>query len=207
MLNRTNIRSVVGVVLDPVARGLVRIGVSPDVVTVVGTIGVSAAALWFFPDGEFVAGVLVILLFIFSDMLDGAMARQIGRSGSWGAFLDSTLDRIADGFVFGALVVWAARTQSDATLAAALICLVGGAAISYAKARAEGLGMTCNVGIAERSERLIIILVAAFITGVGVQWALPVAMWVLAALTVVTVGQRMMEVRRQSVAAKPEAQE
>lgn len=201
MLNQTNARAAVSKVLDPVAGGLIRIGVTPDAVTVVGTLGVSLAALVFFPRGEFVWGVVVIMLFIFSDMIDGAMARAMGRSGKWGAFLDSTLDRIADGFVFGALVVWAARTQADPTVAAALICLVGGAVISYAKARAEGLGMTCNVGIAERTERLIIILLAAFLYGLGVPYILPAAMWLLAVLTVITVYQRMAHVYRQDRAA------
>ena len=199
MLNQTNIRSGLAKVLDPVASGLLKLGLTPDMITVIGTVGVSAAALIFFPSGKFVVGVLVIVLFIFSDMIDGAMARQQQRSGPWGAFLDSTLDRVADGFVFAALVVWAAKTQSNTTLAAALICLVGGFLVSYAKARAEGLGMTCNIGVAERSERLIIILVAAFVYGLGVAYVLPAALWVLAALVALTVAQRFAVIHRQSV--------
>jgi CDP-diacylglycerol---glycerol-3-phosphate 3-phosphatidyltransferase len=203
VLNQTNARSVVATVVEPVARGLIKIGLSPDAVTLIGTIGVSTAALVFFPDGRFAIGVLVIVLFVFSDLLDGTMARMLGRKGPWGAFLDSTLDRVADGFLFGALLIWAARTQSNLTVAAAMICLVGGMVISYAKARAEGLGMQCNVGIAERTERLIIILLAAFIYGLGVPYVLPGAMWVLAVLTVITVGQRVMHVRRMSQSAAP----
>ncbi|MCB0916540.1 MAG: CDP-alcohol phosphatidyltransferase family protein [Actinobacteria bacterium] len=198
MLNQTGARAAASRIIDPVAGGLIKIGLTPDAVTLIGTIGVSATALWFFPRGQFVVGVLVIMLFIFSDMLDGAMARKMGRSGSWGAFLDSTLDRIADGFVFGALLIWAARTQSDPTVAAALICLVGGMVISYARARAEGLGMTGNVGIAERTERLVLILLAAFVYGLGVPYVLPAAMWILAVLSIVTVLQRMIHVYRQA---------
>ena len=197
MLNQTNARAVVGHVIDPIASSLVKAGVSPDTVTIVGTVGVSLSALIFFPGGHFIAGVLIIMLFIFSDMIDGAMARMSGRSGPWGAFLDSTLDRVADGFVFGSILIWAARSQSNWTVAAALICLVGGALISYAKARAEGLGLDCNVGIAERTERLILILLAAFVAGFGVPYVLPAALWLLAALTVVTVYQRIAHVRRQ----------
>lgn len=200
MLNQTGARSAASKILDPVAGGLIKIGLTPDSVTLIGTVGVSATALWFFPRGQFAIGVLVIMLFIFSDMLDGAMARKLGRSGPWGAFLDSTLDRIADGFVFGALLIWAARTQSDATVAAALLCLVGGMVISYARARAEGLGMTCNVGIAERTERLVLILLAAFIYGLGVPYVLPASLWLLAALSVITVIQRIVHVHRQAVA-------
>ena len=198
MLNQTGARAAASRIIDPVAGGLIKIGLTPDAVTLIGTIGVSATALWFFPRGQFVVGVLVIMLFIFSDMLDGAMARKMGRSGPWGAFLDSTLDRIADGFVFGALLIWAARTQSDPTVAAALICLVGGMVISYARARAEGLGMTGNVGIAERTERLVLILLAAFVYGLGVPYVLPAAMWILAVLSIVTVLQRMIHVYRQA---------
>ena len=198
MLNQTGARAVAAKVLDPIASGLLRIGLTPDIVTVIGTIGVSAAAVIFFPSGNFVVGFLVILLFIFSDMIDGAMARKMGRSGPWGAFLDSTLDRVADGFVFGSLLIWAARSQSAATVAAALICLVAGAVISYAKARAEGLGMTCNVGIAERTERLMLALFAALLAGLGVPYVLPAALWILAALSVLTVWQRMAVVYRQA---------
>lgn len=199
MLNQTNARSLAAKVIDPVARGLVRAHVSPDAVTIVGTIGVSTAALVFFPGGHFVVGCLIILLFIFSDMLDGSMARLTGRSGPWGAFLDSTLDRVADGFVFTAILIWAVRSQSTWTIAAALICLIGGMVISYAKARAEGLGLDCNVGIAERTERLVIAILAAFIYGLGVPYVLPAGLWILAALTLVTVGQRMIHVRRQAL--------
>ncbi len=206
MLNQTNARAVVGHVIDPIASSLVKAGVSPDTVTIVGTVGVSLTALLFFPGGHFIAGVLIIMLFIFSDMIDGAMARMSGRSGPWGAFLDSTLDRVADGFVFGSILIWAARSQSSWTVAAALICLVGGALISYAKARAEGLGLDCNVGIAERTERLILVLLAAFVAGFGVPYILPFALWLLAALSVVTVYQRIAHVRRQiPPAPKPAA--
>ena len=198
VLNQTNIRSGLSKVLDPLANGLLKIGLSPDLVTLIGTVGVSLGALVFFPRGEFVIGVLVIILFVFSDMIDGAMARIQKRTGPWGAFLDSSLDRVADGFIFGSLVIWAARTQSEATVLAALLCLVGGFLISYAKARAEGLGMTCNVGVAERSERLIIILTAAFIYGLGVAYVLPAALWVLTGLIALTVAQRFAVVYRQS---------
>lgn len=200
MLNQTNARAVVGKVINPVAGALVRMGVSPDAVTITGTVGVSLAAVIFLPSGHFVVGVIIIMLFIFSDMIDGAMARMTHRKGPWGAFLDSTLDRIADGFVFGSILIWAASTQSALTTAAALIALVASTVISYAKARAEGLGLTCNIGIAERTERLILVLAAAFVYGLGVPYVLPAALWVLSALAVLTVAQRVALVHRQSMA-------
>jgi len=200
VLNQTNARAVAAHVINPVARALVKLHISPDVVTIIGTIGVSTGALLFFPSGQFVLGFIIIIIFVSSDMLDGAMARMTGRSGPWGAFLDSTLDRVADGLVFTALLIWAVRSQSVWTVTAAIICLVGGMVISYAKARAEGLGLDCNVGIAERTERLMIALLAALIFGLGVPYVLPAGLWLLAVLTVITVGQRMWHVRKQALA-------
>ena len=131
-------------------------GATPDLVTVIGTVGVCVGALFFFPRGQFVWGVLFTTVFVFADTLDGTMARLSGRTSSWGAFLDSTLDRFGDAAVFGGLVLYYTR-QSDgaATAWAALGCLVFGFVTSYARARAEGLGLRgANVGIAERADRL-----------------------------------------------------
>jgi CDP-diacylglycerol--glycerol-3-phosphate 3-phosphatidyltransferase len=190
-------------VTEPVARRLASWGVTPDALTIIGTIGVSGGALGFYPRGQFFVGTLVITAFVFSDMLDGAVARVRGSTGRWGAFLDSTLDRIADGAVFGALALWYAGDGDSITMCAvSLYVLVAGVVTSYAKARAESLGMTCNVGIAERSERLIAILV---LTGLSGLFDLPVlrdiGLWGLAAATTITVAQRIIEVRRQSRAA------
>ncbi|HVB26616.1 MAG TPA: CDP-alcohol phosphatidyltransferase family protein, partial [Mycobacteriales bacterium] len=173
-----------------------------DVVTVVGTAGVVAGALAFYPRGRFFLGTVVITCFVFSDLVDGAIARARGSAGVWGAFLDSSLDRIGDGAVFGGLVLYYAGRGHSPTLAAvALYDLVAGAVTSYVKARAEGLGLRCDVGLAERSERLIIVLVA---TGLSGLFALPVlrsiALWGLAAATTITVAQRLIAVHRQAVA-------
>jgi len=194
-------------VVEPIARKMVAIGITPDALTVVGTLGVSAGALAFYPRGEFFVGTLVITAFVFSDLMDGAVARVRGTSGPWGAFLDSTLDRVGDGAVFGALALWYAGDGNNTTLCAvALYDLIAGVVTSYAKARAESLGMTCNVGIAERSERLIAILV---LTGLSGLFDLPVlraiALWGLAAATSITVVQRIVEVRKQAKAAAPVA--
>ena len=192
-------------VTEPVARRLAGWGVTPDALTIVGTFGVAGGALGFYPRGQFFVGTLVITAFVFSDLLDGAVARVRGSSGRWGAFLDSTLDRIGDGAVFGALALWYAGDGDSTTLCAvALYDLVAGVVTSYAKARAESLGMTCNVGIAERSERLIAILV---LTGLSGLFDLPVlraiGLWGLAVATTITVAQRIREVYRQSHGAVP----
>ncbi|MFN8147478.1 MAG: CDP-alcohol phosphatidyltransferase family protein [Candidatus Nanopelagicales bacterium] len=201
MLNNASARAVVGHVIDPVARGLLRLHVSPDAVTVAGTVGASAAGLWFYPRQQWAVGTLVILLFAFSDLLDGTMARMSGRQGPWGAFLDSTLDRVTDGLLFGAVALGFVAAGDRLTAAIAIVCLVGGAVVSYAKARAESVGAECNVGIAERAERLIIAGAAALLYGLGVPYILPAALWLLAALTWFTVGQRMLHVRKQLLVA------
>lgn len=189
--------------IAPVARLLLRLGVSPDAVTFVGTLGVSAGALAFFPRGEFAVGALVVTAFVFSDMVDGQMARLSGRTSSWGAFLDSTLDRIGDAAVFAGLVLWFAGGGDALWLAGlALYCLVMGNLTSYARARAEALGMQAKGGIAERADRLVLILVATFFAGVlDLRALLVVALVLLAVASTVTVVQRMVGVRRQALNA------
>ncbi|MGB9378427.1 MAG: CDP-alcohol phosphatidyltransferase family protein [Mycobacteriales bacterium] len=185
--------------VDPLGARLARTGISPDVVTLIGTTGAVAGALVFFTRGWFFAGTLVVWFFVMFDMLDGAVARARGITSRWGAFLDSTLDRVADAAVFGALVWWfGGPGASTELLVASLLCLVLGSLTSYIKARAEGLGMTCNVGFAERTERLIIVLVGTGLEGLGVPFALTAALWLLVAASAITVVQRLVEVRRQS---------
>jgi CDP-diacylglycerol--glycerol-3-phosphate 3-phosphatidyltransferase len=190
-------------VLNPVGRALARTPVTPNALTVIGTLGVSAGALSLFPIGELFAGTMVCWFFTFADMLDGTLARIKGTSGPWGAFLDSTLDRVADASVFGGLTLWFMLGGRDRLLAGvALFCLVSGALVSYAKARAESLGFNADVGIAERTERLLIGLVAAGLSGLGVPYILPVGLWALAGLSAFTFGQRVFAVRRQAMMAK-----
>jgi CDP-diacylglycerol--glycerol-3-phosphate 3-phosphatidyltransferase len=196
-----NLRPAVGRVVGPLAARLLRLGVTPDMVTVAGVIGAVTGALALVARGHFLWGGVVVTVSVLTDALDGTMARLRGPAGSWGAFLDSTLDRIADASIFCALAIWyAGRGDSSVLLAVSLFCLVAGAVTSYAKARAEGLGMTCNVGLAERTERLILILLGILLAGVGLDIALAIALWVLAAASAITVGQRLAEVHRQAAA-------
>ncbi len=187
--------------LAPVADALLRAGVSPDLVTLVGTLGVSAGALIFFPLGMLWVGVLVIGVFVFADLIDGYMARSSGRSSQWGAWLDSTLDRVGDAAIFGGLVLWFAGGGDDPVLmSVALWCLVMGSVTSYGRARAEGLGMQAKGGIAERADRLTAVLLAAFFAdALNLEVLLAVTLWVLAVASTVTVGQRALAVRRQAV--------
>jgi CDP-diacylglycerol---glycerol-3-phosphate 3-phosphatidyltransferase len=197
VLNNAAVRRAVSGVVEPVARLLLRMRVSPDAVTVVGTVGAVTVALVLLPQGRFVLAVVVLFVLTLSDLLDGTMARLSGTSGPWGNFLDATLDRLSDGAIFGGLALYGAFQGQPWVTAAATLALVTGQVTSYSKARAEAVGATANVGIAERAERLIIVAIAVLLTGFGVPFVLPAALWLLGALGLVTIGQRILTVRKQ----------
>ncbi|WP_228001619.1 phosphatidylinositol phosphate synthase [Nocardia australiensis] len=187
----------------PLGKALVKTGLTPDAVTVIGTVASIAAAVTLFPTGHLFWGTIVIWLFVMFDMLDGAMARARGGGTKYGAVLDATCDRVADGAIFAGLAWWAVyHENSKQLLAATLVVLVTSQVISYAKARAEASGLSADGGLIERPDRLIIVLVGAGLTGIGgywgiewLTWAVYVAMWILAVLSIVTVFQRVLAVR------------
>jgi CDP-diacylglycerol---glycerol-3-phosphate 3-phosphatidyltransferase len=196
MLNNADARGVIAPVVEPVARGLLRMRVTPDMVTMTGTILTVLTALILIPQGHFIPAVILLFLFISADVLDGTMARLSGTQGPWGAWFDATLDRVADGAVFGGVLIWAAWHSDTLTTMLAWVCLAGGAVVSYAKARAEAVGATANGGIAERAERMIILGLGAILFQF-VDWGMTVAVAVLAVLTTITVFQRGLDVRSQ----------
>ncbi len=197
MLSR--LRTVWGRAIRPLVDALLRAGVSPDAVTITGTVAAVAIALWAFPTGHLVLGAILLGVATLMDTIDGAMARRSGRTGPWGAFLDSTLDRFVDGAIFAGLVIWfTGRGDDRLTALFALACLVLGAIVPYARARAEGVGAQAAVGIAERGERVVVSLLATGLVGLGLPTAvLTVALGLLAVASLVTVVQRMLVVRRQ----------
>ena len=183
--------------LTPVGRVLARTPLTPNMLTVIGTVGMTAGALSLFPTGHLFAGTMVCTGFVLADMLDGTLARITGSTGVFGAFLDSTMDRIADAAVFAGIAIWLATGgHNKLSAVVALFCLVSGGLVSYAKARAEGLGLRCDVGIAERTERLLIGLVAIGLAGLGVPYVLSIGLWILAVLSTFTFGQRVYAVRK-----------
>lgn len=186
-------RAVLSYGVNPTARLLLRLGVSPNAVTIAGTVGVLIGALGFGARGHLIWGAVIVTAAALTDVLDGTMARMRGDKGRFGALLDSSMDRISDGAVFGAVVYYfAMRDDPYGGLAGALLCLVLGQVVSYVKARAESVGLNADVGIAERSERLIIVGIGGVLTGSGLAWGLPAALWVLALLSFITVVQRLV---------------
>jgi CDP-diacylglycerol--glycerol-3-phosphate 3-phosphatidyltransferase len=188
-------RASVSRVTDPIGALLVRAGISPNAMTVIGTVGTVGAAIWFFPRDELLTGTLVVWAFLMFDLLDGSMARTSGRVTRFGTVLDASCDRIADGVLFACIAWWCFVVANDRlTGAAALICLVSAQVISYIKARAEAAGLRADGGLVERAERFIIALVGTGLHGFGVPYTVPIALWLLAALALITVAQRLWSV-------------
>ncbi|MGB3256646.1 MAG: CDP-alcohol phosphatidyltransferase family protein [Ornithinimicrobium sp.] len=202
MLNRYA-RAFFSRLFTPLAAALLKRGISPDAVTVFGTLGVVIGGVVFYPLGELWWGSVFITVFVFTDLLDGNMARQSGRSSPWGAFLDSSMDRIGDAAIFGGLTLYfAGRGDSLANAYLALLCLVLGFVTSYVKAKAESLSLRCEGGIAERADRLTVILVATGFVGLFLpMWVLTVVLVLLALASAFTVAQRVAMVHAQTKGA------
>lgn len=195
-------------VMHPLAAALIRMHITPDMVTWAGTIGTVAMALICFPQGWLWQGAWLVALFIFSDSLDGNMARQLGRHSEWGSFLDSTLDRFGDAAIFaGVALYYAGHGHSVVWAGIAIAAMTFGQITSYVRAKAESLGKEAKMGLATRSDRLLIVLVGVELTGLAESgifahpfvWGLPVALCYLTLAGLVTVGQRMTAVRRQAL--------
>ncbi len=192
----TGARAAVGRFWAPVVTRLARAGVTPDMVTVTGTLGAITGAV-LIAHGSLFWGAFTVTVFVLLDMLDGALARARGGGSAFGAVLDSTCDRAVDAAVFGALVWWYTGAGENRLLALlALLGLTLGVLTSYIKARAEGVGIPCDVGLVERTERLILVLTGTGLTGLGIPYAVDVGLWLLVAGGAVTVGQRVVAVHR-----------
>lgn len=181
--------------IEPIVRLAIRAGVTPDAVTLVGSIGTVLAAGYFYPRGDLFIGTLVIIVFALSDLFDGAIARLSERgASSWGGFLDSTCDRLTDSAILGSLAIYCIL-EDLAIYPVVIASLVFGFLVPYIRAKSESYGVSCTVGIAERTERLIIALAAIGFHGLGVPYILAGLMWLLLVLSVVTVIQRIVVVR------------
>jgi CDP-diacylglycerol---glycerol-3-phosphate 3-phosphatidyltransferase len=189
-------RAVISHGVNPTARFLLRIGVTPNAVTIAGTVGVLIGA-YLGALGHLFWGTWIVTASALTDVLDGTMARMRGQNAKFGALLDSSMDRIADAAVFGAVIFYLhTKGNPYGGLVAAIICLAAGQVVSYVKARAQSLGLNADVGIAERLERLIIVGIGGLLGSAGLAWGLPAALWFLALLSVITIVQRLVHAER-----------
>ena len=191
-----SLRAPVTRLITPLCRGLIRLGITANVVTITGSFLTVLAALVFFPSGQFLSGTALIIFFVLFDLLDGTLARLSPNGGTaFGALLDSTLDRVTDSAVLGTILIYLIR-RNDGLIPVMLIAIVASFLVSYVKARAEAVGIVCNGGLAERTERLVIILLATTLTAFGFSSALAIGIWLLALASSFTVLQRLAIVYR-----------
>ena len=186
-----SLRAPVTRLITPICRGLIKIGVSANLVTAIGALSTVLAAVLTFPRGRFFLGTMLIIVFVLFDLLDGTIARLSEKgSNAWGALLDSTLDRLTDAVILGS-ILWFFIGENDPLVPMVLLSIVSGFLISYIKARAESLGIECNGGLAERSERIIIVLTTTGFAGLGFPYVMAVGLWILAIASLITVVQRL----------------
>jgi len=183
--------------ITPSCRFLLRIGITANWLTFIGAIGSSISALYFFSRGDFFLGTILVSLFALSDLFDGTMAR-LSEQGTtkWGALIDSTLDRVTDAAIYAGVISYAISSDNTNLALLALLALITGALIPYIRAKAESLGIACSIGIAERAERLIIILTATGLYGLGVNIALVGGLLLINILGLITIVQRLLVVSR-----------
>jgi len=187
-----SLRDPVAKIIAPLVKTLIKLGISANVISTIGGLGSVICALYFFPKGEFFVGVIWVVAFVLFDLFDGAVARASNKGVSkWGALLDSTLDRLSDAAIFiGALLYFI--DKSDRLVPVIIVVTCASFMVSYIKARAESLGVECNGGLAERSERLIIALTAYGLHGLDLDYAMAIGIWILAIISIFTMAQRMM---------------
>ena len=191
LMLQSSLRKPVTRIITPLCRGLLALGLSANMISALGALGTVASALFFYPHGNFWVGTLVVAFFVLFDLLDGTMARLSNSgSSSWGALLDSTLDRISDASILAGVLLYLI-SKNDDLVPVVLVALVAGGLVSYIKARAESLGIVCNGGFAERTERLIIAVLAIGLTGLHVPFTLAVGMWILVLASIYTMTERL----------------
>jgi CDP-diacylglycerol--glycerol-3-phosphate 3-phosphatidyltransferase len=197
MLSKTKAKNISTAIAHPFAVLFIKLRISADVITFIGTLGVCLTSVIYFSNGQFLIGALLFTFFVGFDALDGTMARMLNKKSKWGAFFDSVMDRIADGVVLASISYYFLIQQENLLFIVSLVALISSEIVSYTKARAEGLGLTCDTGLAERPERVIIIIFGTFLNGLGLSMAIQWSIWILAVVSLITVLQRMNFVYKQ----------
>ncbi len=176
---------------NPLAQQLARTGIDPNVLTLLGLALNFVSAVLIATSAYLIGGVLFLLASAF-DGVDGAVARASGRTSAFGAFLDSVADRYAEAAVLVGLLISLQREQNVPLIIATVMSLVGSLLVSYARARAEGLGVDCEIGLLQRPERVLLLTVGLLVSA----WLLAPVLWLLAVVTNITVIQRVLHVHK-----------
>ena len=183
-------------IITPLCRGLLKLGITPDLMTIFGTSIVVIGSFTLLAKGKIAASLIIIGLALLTDLLDGTMARLSERGPSnWGNFLDSTLDRFSDAAVLLGLALYL-YDQGDSLFVATIITIVTSSIVPYTRAKAESLGIECKGGFAERTERLLILGFAGALHLAGISWAIDAGVWILLITSIITIYQRMAIVWR-----------
>jgi len=191
------VKEAVRALLVPAVRVARALHLSPNAITVGGVL-ITTAAAWLVASGALLAGAALMTAGSLLDAVDGALARATGGGTRFGAFLDSTLDRVGEAILYVGVAGYFLNSSSEPGLPvlAALAALVGSFMVSYSRARAEGIGLEAEVGLAPRTERLVLVIAGIALAGLGWGFALIGALWLIAALSAATVLQRIWHVRR-----------
>ncbi len=197
MLSKTKAKNISTAIVQPFAKLFIKLKISADVITFIGTLGVCVASIIYFSSGQFLVGSLLFTFFVGFDALDGTMARMLNKKSKWGAFFDSVMDRVADGVVLASISFYFITQENTMLFLISLFALITSEIVSYTKARAEGLGLNCDTGIAERPERVLIIIFGTLLTGIGISTAIQWSIWILAIVSLITLIQRMNFVYHQ----------
>jgi CDP-diacylglycerol--glycerol-3-phosphate 3-phosphatidyltransferase len=186
-------------IIDPIVTFLARIGVSPNLLTVMGML-LHFLFAWLIINGEFLWAGLAVFIFVPLDALDGSLARKLDRTpgqGKFGAFLDSTSDRTAEVILFSGYLIYFSLEDNLGMMIAAYIAVTGSIMVSYTRSRAEALGLSCKVGLLTRVERYVVIVTSLILAAIW-PFFLEVGILILAVGTWFTVGQRVHHVWKQA---------
>jgi len=178
-------------ITDPVIEGVSRSGIDPDTLTLAG-LALNIGAAYIIATGHFLPGGLLVLVAGLCDLLDGALARFINKTSKFGALFDSLADRISEAALFFGLLVWYLLRGSAMGVVLAFAALIGSFLVSYVRARAEGLGLECKVGLFTRAERVIVLTIGLVVNQVTI------ALWVVVVFAYITVIQRVVYLRQQT---------
>ena len=194
MLDNQKNRAVAARFVDPVAKGLLKIGLRPNQVTVFGALSSSVIALATISRGQFVIALLFLVPLVAADLLDGTMARLSNSVSASGAFLDSVMDRVTDFSLLIAFTVWGFQKSDLWASYFGLAALAVSSLIPYIRAKAEAIGIPCNVGVLERGERVLLLGIATIAAAFGFTQAISIILFTISLLGILTVLQRISHV-------------